>query len=345
MKKNSILIKNIYYMLSYAFTNLKSEEYKSVQLEEFENVHNLFAAILSKGIGKQLKQGLYREYIGKTENLNVIRGKVVIPEAIKNKANHRNTVTCDYDELSVNNAYNQIIKTTVLLLLRHAKVEENYKNDLRKEMLFFEEVDAVDPKTIHWSNIRFYRNNITYQMLINICQMIIEGMLLSTDNGDYNLASFIDEQRMSKLYERFILEYYTAHHPDLSPSAPLIPWAEKEEHGSKLPIMKSDIVLEKDNRILIIDAKYYTKNMQEHFDTYSIVSGNLYQIFTYVKNMSALHPEKKVSGLLLYAKTDYDIQPDGDYELSGNKIMAKTLNLYQDFSNIASSLDEIASTL
>ena len=39
-----------------------------VKKEEFENIHNLFAAILAKGIGQQLKQGLYREYLNKKEN-------------------------------------------------------------------------------------------------------------------------------------------------------------------------------------------------------------------------------------------------------------------------------------
>ena len=57
--------------------------------------------------------------------------------------------------------------------------------------------------------IRFQRNNQTYRMLVSICQLIIEGMLITTDAGDYRLASFVDEQRMCRLYEKFILEYYT----------------------------------------------------------------------------------------------------------------------------------------
>lgn len=58
-KDKSIFIRNIYYMLSYAFTTLHQGGYESVETEEFENLHNLFAAILAKGIGRQLKQGLY----------------------------------------------------------------------------------------------------------------------------------------------------------------------------------------------------------------------------------------------------------------------------------------------
>ena len=63
-------------MLSYAFTTLNQGGYEDVATEEFENIHNLFAAILAKGIGKQLKQGLYREYLNRKDDITVVRGKI-----------------------------------------------------------------------------------------------------------------------------------------------------------------------------------------------------------------------------------------------------------------------------
>ncbi len=59
--QTSIAVKNIYYMLSYAFQTLETSKYQDLNAEEFDNIHNLFAAILAKGMGRQLKQGLYRE--------------------------------------------------------------------------------------------------------------------------------------------------------------------------------------------------------------------------------------------------------------------------------------------
>ena len=84
-KDKSILIKNIYYMLSYAFTTLNQGGYENVATEDFDNLHNLFAAILAKGIGRQLKQGLYREYMNRTETLPVVRGKIDMPGTIQNR--------------------------------------------------------------------------------------------------------------------------------------------------------------------------------------------------------------------------------------------------------------------
>ena len=167
-RDKSILIKNIYYMLSYAFQTLNQENYEDVAVESFDEMYDLLAAILARGIGIQLKQGLYREYINRQEELPVMRGKINMPETIKNRLVRKQLLTCDYDELSENNLFNQIIKTTVMMLLRNTKVKAEYKDDLKKKMLFFSYVDTLEPTSIRWLSIRFQRNNQTYRMLISI---------------------------------------------------------------------------------------------------------------------------------------------------------------------------------
>lgn len=61
--REQILIKNIYYMLAYAFKALQQKNYKNMETVQFDNAQNLFAVILAQGISQQLKQGLYKEYI------------------------------------------------------------------------------------------------------------------------------------------------------------------------------------------------------------------------------------------------------------------------------------------
>ena len=168
-------------------------------------------------------------------------------------------------------------------------------------------------------------------MLIGICQLIIEGMLITTNAGDYKLASFIDEQRMCRLYEKFILEYYRKHFPELTVTASQIPWC--VEDSTMLPTMQSDIHLQKDNTVLIIDAKYYSQTTQFRYNKHTIHSNNLYQIFTYVKNRDYQFEdlEHKVSGM----------QPNNIYQMHGNQITVKTLDLNLSFVDIKKQLDEI----
>ena len=48
--------------------------------------------------------------------------------------------------------------------------------------------------------------------------------------------------------------------------------------------------------------------------------------------------------MLLYAATDEAIQQDNVYQMSGNQISVKTLDLNQDFSEIAAQLKAIVDT-
>lgn len=345
-RDKNILINNIYHMLAYAFQNLNQENYDDVAVESFDEMYDMFAAILAKGIGLQLKRGLYREYISFQEELPFMRGKIDMYGTVRNKLLHKRLLTCNFDELSEDNLLNRILKTTVMLLLKNAKVKAQYKDDLKKEMLYFSDVGLLNPSDIHWSSIRFQRNNQTYRMLISICQLIIEGMLITTDKGDYRLASFIDEQRMCRLYEKFILEYYIRHFPELKVSASQIPWSVDDGIRTMLPIMQSDIFIQKDSTVLIIDAKYYSHTTQKQYDKHTVYSDNMYQIFTYVKNCDYEfgNREHKVSGMLLYARTDEEIQPDSVYNMHGNQISVKTLDLNMPFKDIEKQLVSIIKT-
>ncbi len=334
-------------MLSYAFSDLHKSGYEEIAGEEFENAHNLFATILSKGIGHILKRGMHREYINVNEDLITLRGKIDMTGTLRNRLSRKQAISCEYDELSENNLLNQILKTTAVLLIRHGQVYPKYKSDLKKVLLFFSNVDILEPTQIRWETIRFTRNNQIYRVLVSICQFVVEGMLLTTDDGLYKMDAFADEQRMSRLYEKFILEYYIKEHPVLNAKASQIPWALDDGIGTMLPTMQSDITLSCNNKILIIDAKYYSHTTQVQYDTHKVHSGNLYQIFTYVKNktISVDALECQVSGMLLYAKTEDAVQPDNTYKMSGNIIHVRTLDLNQDFSEIAKQLNLIADLL
>ncbi len=341
IKRNNILIKNIYYMLSYAFRVLNEPTYKHIKGENFKDAQNLLAAILAKGITHQLKQGLHREYIAKCETLPVMRGKLNIEGTIRNRIQRQRLLTCDFDEFSENNVFNQILKTTAFLLLRENSVSEEYKIALKRAMLFLGNVDLIEPSSINWKRLRFQKNNESYEMLLNICYFIIEALLLTTEEGTYEMATFLDDHNMARLYERFILEYYRKHHPYLKPASRIVKWAVDDGVTDFLPMMKTDITLRYRGKVLIIDAKYFSETMQTHsqFSSQSHHSAHLYQIFAYIKN-AAVQYGAEVAGMLLYAKTEEDVTPDVEYRLSGNKIMVKTLDLGVPFNFIANQLDD-----
>lgn len=345
-----ILIKNIFYMLSYAYTPLTRHGYRKIATEKFKDLYDLFAAVLAAGIGSQLKQGLYREYVSRGEDLPVLHGKINLPGTIRSRLTQKQLLACEFDELAENNLLNQIIKATVMLLIRHPDVRKEHKNDLKKEMFFFSRVTAVDPSAIKWPLVSFHRYNETYRMLIGICRLTLDGLLMTTESGKRRLARLLvdEEGVLSAVYENFIRAYYKKEYPALDAKVSVINWAVSGCSSDGLPEMKTDITLRKDKNILIIDAKYYSRIMQQHFagGSEKFSTANLYQIFAYVKNMAAEADKKdcRVSGMLLYAKTKDVKDINSEYNVTGNKIYIRTLDLNREFygrGGIKEQLDNI----
>ena len=271
---------------------------------------------------------------GQEQMVNALKATQVI---------RKKQLVCNYDEFSVDAYPNRIIKTTMDLLLR-GSISKARKKEIRKLMIFFDGISILDIHSINW-DIQYDRNNQTYRMLIAVCRFVIKGLLQTTADGSTKIMDYADDQTMAKLYEKFILGYYQREHPELKAYSPQITWQVTDGYRTLLPTMQSDIVITNKaaKKTLIIDAKYYTHNMQMKapYMTQTLHSGNLYQIFTYVKNWSAA-PDEVVSGMLLYAGTDDAIQPNNDYQMSGNQISVKTLDMDCDFSKIAAQLDSIA---
>lgn len=335
-----ILIRNIYYMLAYAFQELRQNNYAEITGEKFDDIYDLFAEIIARGISYQLKQGLYREYVSRNESMQTVRGKIDINGTITNRMRNNQQIVCDYDELSENNIYNRILLTTATTLIKHSDVKKEKKSKLKQLMLFFQNVQPIDIHTIRWNALRFDRNNRNYRMLLYLCYFIISEWLMTTEEGKFKMRGFSDDH-MCRLFEKFVLEYYKKHHPELKPCAAQIDWnIEKEQSTTNiLPIMQTDILLTMQNRTLIIDTKYYTRSMQKQFDKSSIHSNNLYQMHTYVTEYDEGH-KGNVDGMLLYAKTQEEITPDGQMKhRDGNTIYFRTLDLNAEFETIKKRLD------
>ena len=158
---------------------------------------------------------------------------------------------------------------------------------------------------------------------------------------------------MANLYEKFVLNYYKKHYPELKAKSEVISWNvnsmnSDDEALAFLPRMRTDITLTYANKILIIDTKFYqyslvkySRYQNSHLKHHS---DNLYQIFTYVKNKDKINTGN-VKGLLLYAQTVKDGEIRHKYMMAGNEFYVQTLNLNQDFARIKAQLDDIVNLI
>ena len=343
MTVKGIQIQNIYYMLAYAFKALREGVYSNMSGEEFEHVEDLFGEILSLGLSHLLKRGLHRMYEEIHEDMAGLHGKIDMTGTIRHLQNKRQVISCVHDEFSVNNGFNQILKTTAVALLATGKLERSGKR-LKRALSFFGDVDTLDIHRIRWSALRYERNNQHYLMLINVCKFVVDGLLLEeAHSGNRRIREMeIDEDNMASLYEGFIREYYARHY-DLHAMSKQIAW--DVPHGtdeSLLPKMQSDVMLSDALKTLIIDAKFYGSIMQMNWERFSIRNSHLYQILAYVNNQQAVEPRKPIGGMLLYAKPSENAPEPATWTIGGHDIAVRVLDLAKPFAELSKQLDEIA---
>ena len=341
-----IPIRNIYYMLSYAFSELRGTDYRYMDVENLDTMKDLCACILTRAVSLQLKRGLIREYVAEEDELMSPKGKINISASIMSGAIQNHRLVCSYDEFSENSIRNRIIKQALSVLFS-SDVKQEYRNEIRKLIRFFADVDYIDPHTINWT-MAFDRNNQSYRFLMAICRLVLNDLLMTQSDGSFRMMDLLDDRAQHAIYEKFILEYYAKEWPRLHASSSRIKWGlDDDDTPGMLPSMLSDIMLNDGHTWFIIDAKFYHKNVQNNLGRTTLISGNLYQILSYVQNkkfeLAKTGKPFDVVGMLLYARTEDSIQPDGfEKKLLGNRMMVSTLDLDQEPTKIAEQLDAIA---
>lgn len=342
--RTGVVVRNIYYMMAYAFKALDIEACTRLETEDFDGVEDLMAAILSMGIDLQRKRGFERGYSVVKEDILSVRGRIDTCSTARLFARSASRVTCEWDELDEDTYKNRILKTVGGLLVTSDLVDPERRKALKRSLLTLRDVGDLDPKRIEWGRLRFHRNNASYQLLMNVCYMVVESMLLSQEDGEVRLASFADSQRLFTLYEAFVLAWFERHHPELKPSAKEVSRSVDGDAPAFLPRLYTDITLVGQDSTLIVDCKCYGRILKTHHDHEIASPSNMNQIFSYV-----LHEEfasrRPVSGMLLYALTASEEDRQSHWNEVGHDFYLWTLDLGRDFSAISSRLEEIAELL
>lgn len=344
---SKIPIRNIYYMLCYAWEITDKSEEISVGNEDFDNIYNLLCKMFIKEMDSLTKRGFNKYYLRNEEALSTLRGKLSVSASIKGQALFSKKLVCEFDEFSKDIRLNQILKTTLKLFLKAPDLDKGLREKLIKLKVYFSDINEVKLSQEIFSSLRYNRHNNHYKILINISEFLYEGLITNEDNGEFTFSGFIKENQMAKLYEKFILNFYKVHLDSsvYKVHSPKIKWKLtgeiNEEDLELLPEMRTDIVIE--NKVektqLIIDAKYYEEILISSgwSNRKKIRTSHLYQILTYVNNSSF---QGKVSGVLLYPEI-YE-KFNSKFLIDFKEIKVVTINLKDEWFKIFKILNGIA---
>jgi 5-methylcytosine-specific restriction enzyme subunit McrC len=103
--------------------------------------------------------------------------------------------------------------------------------------------------------------------------------------------------------------------------------------------METDVPLVSEDRIIIIDTKFYAKALvSNQYGGLKVSSSNFYQMYAYMRHYP--NPEgKPITGILLYPRTDRDLDVSAvSTENRRDRIRFQTLDLSRPWPEIHAEL-------
>lgn len=339
-----IPIQNLYYLLCYSWNRLAEAEVVDVSGVDSTHQADLFATVLIRGTQHLLRRGPDRNYKAHNETIPGIRGRVDIATSAQQALLPQGLAHCEFDELTANTLPNQVLRST----LKHlAKIEE-LDTQLKKQLLvLYRELAGIDAPPLRkqlFRRIQLHSNARFYRFILNICELVADSLLVDQQSGRYRFRDFLrDEQRMARVYEEFLFNFYRQERADLSIKKEKINWVAESTQPSDLaylPSMETDISIRNQNTTLIIDAKYYQETLSRYHSTERVRSGNLYQLFAYLKNIEIKDgANRAIEGMLLYPASKQIVRLS--YTIHGHKVRICTVNLAAHWSEIRDELIEL----
>lgn len=340
-----IPIKNIFFLLSYAWDKLEEANQMEINSSDYNDAINLLTRVLVTGCRHIQKRGLDKSYINVTEEYSGVKGKINFEASLNKNLFGQGKSICSFDYFSSNIIHNQILKSVLRLLTRIKDIDKRLLNEVWTCFYRFYEVDEIDLRLSHFSQVRIHRNNYEYDFLLKVSKLILENSVLNEEEGKYHFKDFTrNEKAMAALFESFVRNFYLKEQSEFKVRREDIYWNAEAINNSNLmllPKMQTDITLESGNHKIIIDTKYYKQTLAFNYSD-KFHSNNLYQMYSYLtnleKNMNNTN-NYNCEGILLYPTVQREINES--YKIGNHIVRIITIDLSQDWKVIHKKLLDI----
>lgn len=274
------------------------------------NLIELLAKYFTEKLQLEINKGIYCEYINKEDNLNFVKGKLLLSNHAKRNNANKIKAYCSYDEYSENNYLNLVFKTACAVILRKIN-DSDIKNHVRRLISCFTDIDLIYLDKNKLLKYKFNRQNYRFKESYELAKLILLNTSMENSLGDDNAFSMLFE--MNTLYEEYIgtvlgqIWNNDYRNTLLQDNSKYLLKNSLTQNGNFN--LKPDIVLtdEKEDYHIIIDTKWKSVNSK-------IESSDIYQMYAYITRY-----EKSRSCILLYPYHDENND--------------KTLGLYEPFAN------------
>lgn len=340
-----IPIRNLYYLLCYAWDVLEERDDTLVsELEGLSHVE-LLAKVLSVSVQRLWKRGLDRGYRTIADDVRSPRGRLDVPRMVARQLEPLGLAACTFDELGHDVLHNQILATTARRLARLPQLHR----ELRAAMVAIDrtlaDVSTIPVRSQTFSQVQLHGRLRRYRLPLHVCQLIHDQLVVDEVTGEVGFRDYVeDDKRMAVLFEEFVRNFYRRELRGWSVRGEKIDWdlvPITPDAGRYVPEMRTDILLRGAGRTIVVDTKFYAEAFVSRFERDKLRPAHLYQITAYLRNLAAAAAgaDASAAGVLLYPEVRP--LPTLQFQHGPHRLTATGVDLTQDWRTIHEQLLEI----
>ena len=262
-------------------------------------LYDVFINMYFNDVLTLVKRGLKSSYITLEDNLNFFKGKLLINQHLRHNLVHCERFYVEYDEYSLEQPEHRLIKAAILKLQRKTNSFDN--SQLAYQLLAH--FDFTEPSSNYDKDFAAFhidKQNKNYANVMEWTKIFLKNESFTPFAGKTKSQALLFP--MEKLFESYVAKQVNK---IFSENNWKVTIQSHEKYLFDRPRsfqLKPDIILEKDNRKIILDTKW------KHLKTFRhISSSDMYQMYAYAKK----HISEEV--YLLYPTTK-DIENGTIYE-------------------------------
>ncbi len=241
------------------------------------NLYEIFIHIYLQEVRRLVQHGIKSDYIPQRENSAYMKGKLLFAEQIRYNRHHKERFYVRYDVFHPDRPENRIIKATLYKLSRQTPSLENSK-EIKQLLTAFESVKASINYSADFSRVHISRNTDDYKNLMQWSKVFLMNESMTAFSGNTFSKELLFP--MERVYESYIAQQIrkTFASEEWNVSVQDKGSFLFEEPRSQFAL-RPDIVLEKDNRLIVMDTKW--KRLNNTSSNYGISQSDMYQMYAY----------------------------------------------------------------
>ncbi len=263
-------------LLIYLGKDKKESEWASIKCLKKPLAEWLISFYLQE-LAQLLKKGLHSKYTVVDEERTFIRGQINIAKQVRQPLHRQHLTHVRHNIFSVNRAENRLLRSALLVCHKATQDSENWMlaTQLIKMTEQVPQSQNIKNDIKLWQNARHMSH---YMKIKPWCELILQSNVPFAQHDNWQGISLLFP--MEKLFESFVVASLRKR---LACGVKLTAQSSKHHlctHKKKdIFNLKPDILLEKEERAWVLDAKWKCLNPEE--PNYNLSQGDMYQLFAY----------------------------------------------------------------